>query len=78
MLSYVEHYEPDYFLLENVAGILDHRLFDRRTNNAGVTEDCEIQSGMVKFILRTLIALGYEFIHLFNAWANSSFLPRTI
>lgn len=60
MLSYVEHYEPDYFLLENVAGLLDHRLQDRQTTNAGVAEDLEIQSGMVKFILRTVIALGYE------------------
>ena len=57
MLSYVEHYEPDYFLLENVAGLLDHRL---RTTEGGVNEDYEIQSGMVKIILRTLIALGYD------------------
>jgi DNA (cytosine-5)-methyltransferase 1 len=62
MLSYVEHYEPDYFLLENVAGLLDHRLLDRQTTNAGVAEDYEIKSGMVKFILRTLIGLGYDVI----------------
>jgi DNA (cytosine-5)-methyltransferase 1 len=55
-------YEPDYFLLENVAGLLDHRLQDRQTTNAGVAEDLEIQSGMVKFILRTAIALGYDAI----------------
>lgn len=60
MLSYVEHYEPDYFLLENVAGLLDHRLLDKRTTKGGVNEDYEIQSGMVKIILRTLIALGYD------------------
>ena len=62
MLSYVEHYEPDYFLLENVPGFLDHRLQDKQTTNTGVAEDCEIQSGMVKFILRTVIALGYDVI----------------
>ena len=62
MLSYVEHYEPDYFLLENVAGLLDHCLPDRQTTDAGVAEDYEIKSGMVKFILRTLIALGYDVI----------------
>jgi hypothetical protein len=27
MLTYVEHYQPDYFLLENVAGLLDHHEF---------------------------------------------------
>ena len=62
MLSYIEHYEPDYFLLENVAGLLDHRLQDKQTANPGVAEDCEIQSGMVKFILRTVITLGYDVI----------------
>jgi len=62
MLSYVEHYEPDYFLLENVPGLLDHRLLDRQTTSAGVAEDYEIQSGMVKLILRTLIALGYDIL----------------
>lgn len=74
MLSYVEHYQPDYFLLENVPGLLDHRLIDRQTTSAGVSEDCEIQSGMVKFILRTLIALGYEII----AYTSVNILPSNL
>ncbi|KAF8163400.1 S-adenosyl-L-methionine-dependent methyltransferase [Crassisporium funariophilum] len=59
MLSYVEHYEPDYFLLENVAGLLDHKLYNKRSTDSGTIE-CKIQFGMVKFIMRTLIALGYQ------------------
>ncbi len=57
MLSYVEHYEPNYFLLENVAGFLDHKFYNNRmTPSGGVIE---IQFGMVKFVTRALIALGY-------------------
>lgn len=55
MLSYVEHYSPSYFLLENVAGLLDYPLMS--TNN-GRSLEGGIKSGVVKFIMRTLIALG--------------------
>lgn len=53
MLSYVEYYNPDYFLLENVRGLLSHTLQDGRTNTV-------VQAGMVKFICRTSLALGYQ------------------
>ncbi|PPR01483.1 hypothetical protein CVT26_015106 [Gymnopilus dilepis] len=59
MLSYVEHYEPTYFLLENVAGFLDHKFYNTRETKSGEIES-EIQFGMVKFVMRTLIALGYQ------------------
>ncbi len=59
MLSYVEHYEPSYFLLENVVGFLAHKFYaDRET--AGGTVETVIQAGMVKLVVRTLIALGYQ------------------
>jgi len=57
MLSYVEHYEPSYFLLENVAGFLEHKIQSTHTTPSGVVS-CEIQFGMVKLVTRTLIALG--------------------
>ncbi len=54
MLSYVEHYEPSYFLLENVVGFLAHKFYaDRET--AGGTVETVIQAGMVKLVVRTLI-----------------------
>ncbi|KAF8911019.1 S-adenosyl-L-methionine-dependent methyltransferase [Gymnopilus junonius] len=59
MLSYVEYYEPKYFLLENVAGFLDHKFYTARETEAGEVES-EIRAGMVKFVMRTLIALGYQ------------------
>lgn len=52
MLSYVEHYQPNYFLLENVAGFIEHNIRSRKIT---------IKFGMVKFVTRTLIALGSEF-----------------
>lgn len=57
MLSYVEHYEPSYFLLENVAGFLEHKFYCKRMTESGEVE-CVVESGMIKFCLRTLIALG--------------------
>ena len=57
MLSYVEYYQPKYFLLENVAGLLDYKLQDK---HASSNKAKEIQFGMLKFILRTLISLGYQ------------------
>ena len=54
MLSYVEYYEPDYFLLENVYGIINHKMTDKRKEDGG-----QMKLAMVKLIMRTLIALGY-------------------
>ncbi len=56
MLSYVEFYRPKFFLLENVLGLLIHKL---RVNKAGPQEGNVITHGVVKFILRTLTSLGY-------------------
>lgn len=60
MLSYVEHYDPQYFLLENVAGLLN---FPLMSTEEGRSLKGGIKSGVVKLIMRTLIALGY--VHLF-------------
>ncbi|GLB34766.1 putative cytosine specific DNA methyltransferase replication foci [Lyophyllum shimeji] len=59
MLSYVEFYNPDYFLLENVAGMINYRLLSTHGKN-GRSLEGGIESGMVKFIMRSLIALGYQ------------------
>jgi len=57
MLSYLEHYEPRYFLLENVRGLLHHPLLSEKI---GRILSGGIKSGVVKFIMRTLVALGYQ------------------
>ena len=57
MLSFVEAYKPDYFLLENVRGLLDFRL-GTTTRGMQDADEC-IKNSMVKIILRTLIALGW-------------------
>ena len=57
-LSYVDYYRPEYFLLENVRGMLAFRLGgeqDGRTKIKG-----GISMGVVKFILRALTAMGYQ------------------
>jgi hypothetical protein len=56
MLSYVEFYRPKFFLLENVLGLLNHKL---QINKAGPQEGDIVTHGVVKFILRTLTSLGY-------------------
>jgi DNA (cytosine-5)-methyltransferase 1 len=56
MLSYVEFYRPKFFLLENVIGLVNHKL---RVNKAGPHEGNIVAHGVVKFILRTLTSLGY-------------------
>ena len=56
MLSYVEFYRPKFFLLENVLGLLNHKL---RVNKEGPQEGNIVAHGVVKFILRTLTSLGY-------------------
>ncbi|KAH9945791.1 S-adenosyl-L-methionine-dependent methyltransferase [Epithele typhae] len=54
MISYVEFYRPLYFLLENVVGLLTYTL-------TGPNQDGEaIKMGVVKFIMRSLTALGYQ------------------
>ena len=56
MLSYVEFYRPKFFLLENVLGLLNHKL---QVNKAGPQEGNVVAHGIVKYILRTLTSLGY-------------------
>jgi DNA (cytosine-5)-methyltransferase 1 len=58
MLSYLEHYDCDYFLLENVKGLLDYPLMSNSTKDGRALEG-GIKSGVVKLIMRALIALGY-------------------
>lgn len=55
MLSYVETFRPSYFLLENVKGLLNYPLLSEQSE---ARLEGGIKSGVVKFILRTLIALG--------------------
>ncbi|RDX56375.1 S-adenosyl-L-methionine-dependent methyltransferase [Lentinus brumalis] len=57
MISYVEFYRPQYFLLENVAGIFSYHL-DRQGQGKHVVK--KLKMGVVKFILRALTALGYQ------------------
>lgn len=57
MLSYLEHYGADYLLLENVRGLLNHPLLSEQI---GRVLSGGIKSGVVKFIMRTLVALGYQ------------------
>jgi len=61
MLSYVEFYRPKFFLLENVFGLLSHKL---QVNKAGPQEGNVVAHGVVKFILRTLTSLGYVPLHV--------------
>jgi len=56
MLSYVEHYRPSYFLLENVDGMTDFKFSEDLPGAKGEV----IKWGMIKYILRVLIALGYQ------------------
>ncbi|KAI9065405.1 S-adenosyl-L-methionine-dependent methyltransferase [Trametes sanguinea] len=54
MISYVEFYRPSYFLLENVVGLLSYKL------SVDPEEGDSIKMGVVKFILSSLINLGYQ------------------
>lgn len=58
MLSYVEYYDPKYFLLENVKGLLDYPLMSSSRKGSRALEG-GIKSGVVKFIMRSLEALGF-------------------
>ncbi|RKO85641.1 S-adenosyl-L-methionine-dependent methyltransferase, partial [Blyttiomyces helicus] len=57
MVSYADFYRPDYFLLENVRGLLATRLGGKQEGNKVVGG---VELGVVKFILRSLHALGYQ------------------
>ena len=56
MLSFAEFYKPKFFLLENVLGLLTHKL---QINKPGPQEGEMVANGMIKFILRALTSLGY-------------------
>lgn len=57
MLGWVDYYRPKYVLMENVPGILSYPL---KSEQDGRRLKGGIQMGMVKIILRILIALGYQ------------------
>ncbi|KAI9769140.1 MAG: hypothetical protein M1840_004491 [Geoglossum simile] len=57
-LSYVDFYRPEYFLLENVRGLLVHKLGGQQVGEN--KQSGGIQMGTVKFILRALTSLGYQ------------------
>ncbi|KAJ7510195.1 S-adenosyl-L-methionine-dependent methyltransferase [Mycena galericulata] len=54
MLSVAEIFQPDFFLLENVTGLLHHSVTDR------VRDGQRVHRATLKLILRGLIALGYQ------------------
>lgn len=56
-MSWVDYYRPRYFLIENVVGMLNHRLKACKVNNQTVGG---IQMGIVKFIMRAATTLGYQ------------------
>ncbi|KAI0929230.1 hypothetical protein AcW1_006224 [Taiwanofungus camphoratus] len=57
MLSYLEFYRPYYFLLENVTGLIFYPLNGHQSGRAVVGG---VKMGVVKFIIRTLVCLGYQ------------------
>ncbi|KZP21168.1 S-adenosyl-L-methionine-dependent methyltransferase [Athelia psychrophila] len=59
MISYVEFYRPQYFLLENVFGLLHYKLMSRMIKQA-FDPNQGIEMGILKFIVRSLTALGYQ------------------
>ncbi|TFK42486.1 S-adenosyl-L-methionine-dependent methyltransferase [Crucibulum laeve] len=63
MLSFAEVFQPSTFLLENVIGILNFPLLSQQSEH-GYGLEGGIKSGVVKFIVRTLIALGYQVRYL--------------
>jgi DNA (cytosine-5)-methyltransferase 1 len=75
MLSYVEHYQPNFFLLENVAGFLEHSIKSSLSTSSGDEVHCTIKFGMVKFVTRALIALGSELFHIFTPRVSQFFHP---
>ncbi|KAF9437753.1 hypothetical protein BGZ76_011283 [Entomortierella beljakovae] len=56
-MSYVDFYKPQYFLLENVRGMLQFRLGKSKVNNKW---EGGIHMGVIKFVIRCLTAMGYQ------------------
>lgn len=56
MFSYLEHLQPNYFLLENVRGILAHPLRSSQADAHNL--EGGIQNGVVKLLFRLGTALG--------------------
>ncbi|CAG8514276.1 1845_t:CDS:2, partial [Acaulospora colombiana] len=56
-LSYVDFYRPEYFLLENVRGMLSFRMGGEQD---GIRIKGGIKMGVIKFILRALTSMGYQ------------------
>jgi DNA (cytosine-5)-methyltransferase 1 len=54
-LSYVDFYRPEYFLLENVRGMLSFRLGGKQDGRRILGG---IKMGVIKFIIRSLTAMG--------------------
>lgn len=61
MLSYVEFYQPSYFLLENVTGMLNCSL---NGEQHGMQIVGGVKLGIVKFIVCALTTLGFVFASL--------------
>ncbi|ORX99839.1 S-adenosyl-L-methionine-dependent methyltransferase [Basidiobolus meristosporus CBS 931.73] len=57
-LSYVDYYRPEYFLLENVRGMLAFKLGGEQDGTNRIKGG--IKMGVVKFILRALTSMGYQ------------------
>ncbi|KAG0339389.1 DNA (cytosine-5)-methyltransferase 1 [Podila horticola] len=57
-MSYVDYYRPNYFLLENVRGMIAYKLGGRRSSEGKHVGGMGM--GVVKFILRCLTAMGYQ------------------
>jgi hypothetical protein len=55
MISYVDFYKPSYFMLENVTGMIVTKL---NGIQSGRRIEGGVGSGVVKFIFRSLVALG--------------------
>ena len=75
MLSYVEFYQPKFFLLENVLGLLNHKL---QINKAGPQKGNTVIHGVVKFILRALTSLGYVDLPVFAVSQKTEQTPRRL
>lgn len=58
MVSYVEFYRPQYFLLENVLGLLHYKLMSKMKGQA-FDPSVGVEMGVLKFIVRSLTALGF-------------------
>ncbi|KIY73204.1 S-adenosyl-L-methionine-dependent methyltransferase [Cylindrobasidium torrendii FP15055 ss-10] len=66
LLSYVEFFKPKYFIIENVAGLLDFPLMGMLGANGRVEGGLAL--GFVKLIYQTALALGYQIqLRILNA-----------